>query len=159
MPEPGKEEVNDWLHGLLAIGTFGKNDMIEDSERIDFLGNMSSSSKDRPCGSVSEKLQDNLSSLCHEQDDQTSASASELEHSSQNAQCFNEPIAKSASLQHGVGIVSGRGKDACVDNKRNGIGKKSLSFLLKKMLVCRGGFTLPPSPRASIPESRTERVT
>ncbi|KAF8406828.1 hypothetical protein HHK36_005949 [Tetracentron sinense] len=40
--EPRKEEFSDWPHGLLAIGTFGNNDLKEDSERHELQENLSS---------------------------------------------------------------------------------------------------------------------
>lgn len=174
MPEPRKEEVNDWLHGLLAIGTFGKNDIIEDLERTNFHGDMSSSLEDQPHGSIFDELRhlhDDLRSLLHKQGDHASASASaseltqeppsQIQYPSENARCSNEPSAKTRPSLLQTGMVPSRAKDSFVDNKKNGIiGKKSLSFLLKKILVCRSGFGLPPStPKASIPESRTEMVT
>ncbi|KAK8654744.1 hypothetical protein V6N13_107344 [Hibiscus sabdariffa] len=48
-------------------------------------------------------------------------------------------------------LVHGKGKD---------IGKKSLSFLLKKMFVCTSGFSQSPAPclRDPIPESSMEKI-
>ncbi|KAF2304136.1 hypothetical protein GH714_027989 [Hevea brasiliensis] len=56
-----------------------------------------------------------------------------------------------AILGRGRGIFS-------VDNTGSAIKRKSLSFLLKKMLVCRGGFTPTPSLRDQVPESRMEKM-
>lgn len=185
MQESGKEEVNDWLHGLLAIGTFGKNDLKEDLERINLHGNITSSSfEDQQRDSTSEEagnlLQDEYlnSLLMHKQDDHDQpASAAELEQASSlerflSRQSTLEPerIAsnitahssesntKKCSLQRSTSLVLSRGKDASVDNTENAIGKKSLSFLLKKIFVCRSGFPSPPTPKAPIPEPRMEKV-
>ncbi|KAK8523262.1 hypothetical protein V6N13_113210 [Hibiscus sabdariffa] len=48
-------------------------------------------------------------------------------------------------------LVHGKGKD---------IGKKSLSFVLKKMFVCTSGFSQSPAPclRDPIPESSMEKI-
>ncbi|XP_030530432.2 protein NEGATIVE GRAVITROPIC RESPONSE OF ROOTS-like [Rhodamnia argentea] len=56
------------------------------------------------------------------------------------------------------------GKDDVVSDgaKRNGIGKRSLSLLMKKMLACKSGFNLElstvPSFRDPLPETRMEKV-
>ncbi|KAL6010594.1 hypothetical protein ACLOJK_001028 [Asimina triloba] len=48
-------------------------------------------------------------------------------------------------------------KGVCAD-ENNAIRRKSLSFLLKKMLVCRGGLAPSPSLRDPIPESRVDKL-
>lgn len=56
-------------------------------------------------------------------------------------------------------LIPGRGRDLCFDNSKSGIGKKSLSFLLKKMFVCRSGFQHTPTFKDPLPaESRMEKV-
>uniref|UniRef100_UPI001C13001A hypothetical protein n=1 Tax=Proteus mirabilis TaxID=584 RepID=UPI001C13001A len=65
---------------------------------------------------------------------------------------------RSGSLQRSTNLVLNRGKDVSVDSAKNTIGKKSFSFLLKKMFVCNSGFPSGPSPKAPIPESRMEKV-
>ncbi|XP_059287256.1 protein NEGATIVE GRAVITROPIC RESPONSE OF ROOTS-like [Lycium ferocissimum] len=59
-----------------------------------------------------------------------------------------------------IRVIIGRCKDVCSkQNKKKSIGKKSISFLLKKMLVCtNGGFGPAPSLRDTFPESRMEKL-
>ncbi|GKV17952.1 hypothetical protein SLEP1_g28397 [Rubroshorea leprosula] len=61
----------------------------------------------------------------------------------------------------GESVVFNRGKDICLDHTKSSIGKTSITFLLKKMLVCRNGFSPAPmpSPRDLISnQSRMERM-
>lgn len=64
-------------------------------------------------------------------------------------------------LQRSNSVVIGRGKDILCDNNsygKNGIiGKKSVSFLLKKMFLCRSGFTSHPSFGDSLPDPRLDK--
>ncbi|WMV57424.1 hypothetical protein MTR67_050809 [Solanum verrucosum] len=59
-----------------------------------------------------------------------------------------------------IRVIIGRCKDVCSkQSKKKSIGKKSISFLLKKMLVCtNGGFAPAPSLRDTFPESRMEKL-
>lgn len=60
-----------------------------------------------------------------------------------------------------IRVIIGRCKDVRnKQNKKKSIGKKSVSFVLKKMFVCtNGGFAPPSSLRDTFPESRMEKVT
>ncbi|KAK4726470.1 hypothetical protein R3W88_031387 [Solanum pinnatisectum] len=56
-----------------------------------------------------------------------------------------------------IRVIIGRCKDVC--SKKKSIGKKSISFLLKKIFVCtNGGFAPAPSLRDTFPESRMEKL-
>ncbi|KAF3452011.1 hypothetical protein FNV43_RR08107 [Rhamnella rubrinervis] len=62
-----------------------------------------------------------------------------------------------------ISVILGRCKDvlgeANSNNKKAGIiGKKSISFLFKKMFVCRSGFAPQPSLRDTLQESRMEKL-
>ncbi|XP_015061645.1 uncharacterized protein LOC107007512 [Solanum pennellii] len=59
-----------------------------------------------------------------------------------------------------IRVIIGRCKDVCrKQSKKKSIGMKSISFLLKKMLVCtKGGFAPAPSLRDTFPESRMEKL-
>ncbi|XP_024023992.1 uncharacterized protein LOC21384403, partial [Morus notabilis] len=173
--QPGKEEVNEWLYGLLKIGTFGKNDLKEELQEVNLQGNSQSPSEDHDQDRVSDEvgnLRDELNSLLHKQDDQESASATELEQvllhrqssleterfAGNDTQCCNESSNKSGSLRRRTSLVLSRGKQVSMDNAKNAIGKKSFSFLLKKVFVCGSGFPFGPSPKAPIPESIMEMI-
>lgn len=56
-----------------------------------------------------------------------------------------------------IRIILGRCKDVC-EKKKKTIGKKSLTFLVKKMFACRSGFAPAPSIRDTFQESRMEKV-
>ncbi|MCD7455903.1 hypothetical protein HAX54_030056 [Datura stramonium] len=59
-----------------------------------------------------------------------------------------------------IRVIIGRCKDVCSkQNRKKSIGKKSISFLLKKMLVCTNdAFAPAPSLRDTFPESRMEKL-
>ncbi|KAL5755532.1 hypothetical protein ACOSP7_019959 [Xanthoceras sorbifolium] len=66
---------------------------------------------------------------------------------------------KDEDIDRTISVILGRCKDIRADNysKKAAIGKKSISFLLKKMFVCRSGFAPQPSLRDTLQESRMER--
>lgn len=57
-----------------------------------------------------------------------------------------------------IRVIIGRCKEVCMENNKKEIGKKSISFLLKKVFVCRSGFAPAPSLRDTLQESRMEKV-
>lgn len=57
-----------------------------------------------------------------------------------------------------IRIILGRCKDVCEKKKKKSIGKKSLSFLVKKVFACTSGFVPTPSLRDTFQESRMEKV-
>ncbi|CAN1286915.1 Protein DEEPER ROOTING 1 [Linum perenne] len=62
-------------------------------------------------------------------------------------------------IERTISVILGRCKD--IQAKKKGskaIGKKSISFLLKKMFVCSSGFGPQPSLRDTLAESRMEKV-
>ncbi|PIN24773.1 hypothetical protein CDL12_02497 [Handroanthus impetiginosus] len=77
-------------------------------------------------------------------------------------ECLGEDEKKNNEV---ISSVIHRGsKDIKLDNKKSGIGKKSLSFLLKKALLCRGGFSAAPMlrdpvlPDAKLDNSRMDKI-
>jgi len=60
-------------------------------------------------------------------------------------------------VQANTEVVTSRRKDIWADTSA-AINKKSLSFLLKKMFICGGGFSPTPSLKNQVPESRMEKV-
>ncbi|KAG8376238.1 hypothetical protein BUALT_Bualt09G0042300 [Buddleja alternifolia] len=128
MRQSCKEEFSDWPNGLLAIGTFGNNN-IRDS--------------DKTAQGFGEVDNNNLSD------------------------CDEKKIDENISeQQQNTSLVHREEKDHIrLDNKtKNGIGRKSLSFLLKKALICGGGFVtspvLSPTLKDSLPDpnSRFEKI-
>jgi hypothetical protein len=65
---------------------------------------------------------------------------------------------KEDDIERTISVILGRCKDICENNKKKAIGKKSISFLLKKIFVCRSGFAPQPSLRDTLQESRMEKV-
>lgn len=184
---PGIEEFNDWPHGLLAIGTFGINNVKGDLQRSNFRGKTESSSEEHLEGLTSEEVLGELQELnslilLHEQINEQAASAPELEQkdtknnlvpleefaniqssleaheATTNNDNSDKSTGRNGGHKHSNIVVPSKGKNICLDNTKNSIGKKSLSFLLKKMFVCGSGFPPASSLRDPIPESRMEKV-
>lgn len=65
---------------------------------------------------------------------------------------------KDEDIDKTISVILGRCKDIRADSRKKSIGKKSISFLLKKMFACRSGFAPQPSLRDTFQESRMERV-
>ncbi|XP_027905033.1 nucleolin-like [Vigna unguiculata] len=63
-------------------------------------------------------------------------------------------------IEKTLGVILGKFKEICAKNSKKAIGKKSISFLLKKMFVCRSGFAPTPSLRDTLQlqESRMEKL-
>ncbi|RVW44095.1 hypothetical protein CK203_074933 [Vitis vinifera] len=176
--EPQKEEFSDWPHGLLAIGTFGKNDVKEDPEKHNLQGSLPSSQDHLQDLTPEEvgKLQKELKSLLHKQVSAEHGSIPELDNpnlpldkildslsswgfdtATSNAST-NDLKQRDDRLQRSSGLIISRGKDVCLDDSKSAIAKKSLSFLLKKMFICRSGFAPTPSLKDPVPESRMDKI-
>lgn len=159
---------------LLAIGTLGLNIWKEAPERSinDLEGNSSSSRQDHDLQDLTleelGKLQNELKLILQKQAELTRTA--ELERNSfewkkllEKVSCIDSDKSTSCNdcnHQHSTSIIRNRGKDVCLDsNSKCSIGKKSLSFLLKKMFLCSSGITPAPSLRDhAVLESRMEKV-
>lgn len=176
--EPIQEEFSDWPHGLLAIGTFGNNDLKEtpknpESENppqeedptssedlLDFtqeeigklqkeltklLSRKPSSNKEKEIAELPlDKFLNCPSSL--DVDRRISATLS------------TDSDDKDEDIERTISVILGKCREVCADNGKKSIGKRSVSFLLKKMFVCRSGFAPAPSLRDTLQESRMEKV-
>ncbi|KAI9123033.1 hypothetical protein K1719_005922 [Acacia pycnantha] len=150
--EPSKDEFIDWPSALLAIGTFGNNNLKDDSERI--IAEDSFCSQDcvqelTPDEQEEGDFQNELNMCLREE-------SSSADHTNNCSNCE-----KKETLFTNSSLIPCRGKDICLDNSNNksAIGNKSLPFLLKKMFVCRSGLQHTPSfkdPLAT--ESRMEKI-
>lgn len=182
LQEPHKEEFSERHHALLAIGTFGKNNLEEDPERSNLDGKSSSSHIDHLQDLTTdelEKLQDQLDLLFHKQDESTNCSAEleatslrlmdkllDLESSLElgggvNSKPSDECNGKDGSLQGSISMDLNRaGKDVSLQNNKGAVGKKSLSLILKNIFVGRRGIAAPAASgfRDPLPESRMEKV-
>ncbi|XP_022964145.1 uncharacterized protein LOC111464259 [Cucurbita moschata] len=172
--QESREEFSDWPHGLLAIGTFGNNEIKDDSERRQDIQEDPSSSEEIIDFSPEEvgKLQKELTKLLSRKPNPEKQVAdlpldrflncpSSLEvdrRISNPLSCDSDD--KDEDIERTISLIIGKCKDICADSKKKAIGKKSVSFLLKKLFVCRNGFTPipPPSLRETLQESRMEKL-
>ncbi|KAL4584425.1 hypothetical protein LXL04_009026 [Taraxacum kok-saghyz] len=174
--EARKEELNDWPHGLLAIGTFGNNEVTTENEEIqENTQGTESSSPDLSDFTPEEigKLQKELTKLlskkpaANKQGEITAdlpldrflncPSSLEVDRRLSTSVITNSGD-KDEDIDRTIRVILGRCKDICTDNSKKAIGKKSISFLLKKMFVCSSGFPPMPSLQERLPESRMERL-
>ncbi|KAF4399356.1 hypothetical protein G4B88_022439 [Cannabis sativa] len=67
---------------------------------------------------------------------------------------------KDEDIDKTISVILGKCREAISagKNKKDNIGKKSISFLLKKMFVCGSGFGPTPSLRDSLQESKMEKL-
>ncbi|XP_048431203.1 protein DEEPER ROOTING 1 [Pyrus x bretschneideri] len=171
--KPSKEEANEWPHGLLAIGTLGNGDLKQDQQT-----NPPPSPNDHLHDFTPEEATHILNELSSYWNQSNSAALLELEKapnkflskqsslkpertSTDNVDCDELPKENMSRFQRSSSVVLSRGKDVCLDNINSTIGKKSLSFLLKKVFVCSSGFA--PAAAASglrdpVRESRMEKI-
>ncbi|KAE8658005.1 Detected protein of unknown function [Hibiscus syriacus] len=148
--QPCKEEFSDWPHGLLAIGTFG-NKIKQEQEKpnpqqdhVNYLHGLTPEEVG--------KLQKEFNLIFQEHGEPPSSANPEAPSEGKVCSGFSDDH-RSTSLVHS------RGKDVSLDNSKAAIGKKSFSFLLKKIFVCTSGFS-PPGPislRDPAMESKMEK--
>ncbi|XP_010939894.1 protein NEGATIVE GRAVITROPIC RESPONSE OF ROOTS [Elaeis guineensis] len=178
MQDACKEEFSDWPQVLLSIGTFGNKELKEDPQRHEPSENLDSS-QNLPDFTSEEvrKLQKELIKLLS---GKSKAGTNGLEVGEEERanlplnRFLNCPssleVDRTASLRlhddldnnNGdlsptTKIILKKAKDLLFDNG-DAIKKKSLTFLLKKIFVCRSGFSPAPSLRDPIPESRMEKI-
>ncbi|KAK3022146.1 hypothetical protein RJ639_045285, partial [Escallonia herrerae] len=174
--EPRKEEFSDWPHGLLTIGTFGNNDLKEnpESQNLDDEQPCSPDLADFTPEEVG-KLQKELTKLLSRKPAAAPKvegdiadlpldkflncpSSLEVDRRLSNTLCSDSDYKDEDEIDRTIRAILGRCKDVCMENNRKSIGKKSVSFLLKKMFVCSSGFAPAPSLRDTLQESRMEKL-
>ncbi|KAJ4959535.1 hypothetical protein NE237_026646 [Protea cynaroides] len=184
--EPLKEEFSDWPNGLLAIGTFGNNNLNEELQSPEAQEDPSSSVELLEDFTHEEvgKLQHELTKLLSHKPVFSEAKStggssnlpldkflncpSSLEVDRTNCTKFCDDLDDKdhqylqRNISHDV-VLTSKGKDVCLDSdSANAIKKRSVSFLLKKMFACRSGFALAPNMtpglRDPLPESRMEKL-
>lgn len=172
-PEP-REEFSDWPHSLLAIGTFGNNNEItQNIENQNTQQEDPSSSEEVPDFTPEEigKLQKELTRLLRRKPNVEKEiselpldrflncpSSLEVDRRISNALCSESGGDKDEDIEKTLSVILDKCKDICAEKSKKSIGKKSISFLLKKMFVCRSGFAPTPSLRDTLQESRMEKV-
>lgn len=173
--EPIKEEFSDWPHGLLAIGTFGNNDLKENPESQNPPHQEDPSSSEELLDFTPEeigKLQKELTKLLSRKPasnvekeiaelplDKFLNCPSSLEVDRRiSATLCSDSDDKDENIERTISVILGKCREVCTDHGKKNIGKRSLSFLLKKMFVCRSGFAPAPSLRDTLQESRMEKL-
>ncbi|XP_031262152.1 uncharacterized protein LOC116120336 [Pistacia vera] len=193
MKQEPREEFSDWPHGLLAIGTFGNNELKENKNNNN--QEIQNIEEDEPSSSMDlqdftpeeiGKFEKELTKLLRRKPSSDNnekekekekekeinianlpldrflncPSSLEVDRRISNALCCepddHEDI-KDEDIDRTISVILGRCKDIRADNSKKALGKKSISFLLKKMFVCRSGFAPQPSLRDTLQESRMER--
>ncbi|CAB4302751.1 unnamed protein product [Prunus armeniaca] len=170
-----REEFSDWPHGLLAIGTFGNNDLKENAAESQDIQEDPTSSEEILDNFTPEevgKLHKELTKLLTRKPSiekeiadlpldrfLNCPSSLEVDRRNSNALCSDSADDhKDEDIEKTISVILGRCKEICGDNNKKAIGKKSISFLLKKMFVCRSGFAPQPSFRDTFQESRMEKL-
>ncbi|XP_054780784.1 protein NEGATIVE GRAVITROPIC RESPONSE OF ROOTS-like [Prosopis cineraria] len=173
--QEAREEFSDWPHGLLAIGTFGnKNEIKANPETQNAHGQDDPSSlSDEIVDFTPEEignLQKELNKLLRRKSDVEKEiaelpldrflncpSSLEVNRRISDALC-SESDDKGEDIEKTLGVIHGKCKDICADNTKKAIGKRPISFLLKKLFVCTSGFAPPPNPRDILQESKMEKL-
>ncbi|KAI4355414.1 hypothetical protein L6164_004190 [Bauhinia variegata] len=167
-PEP-REEFSDWPDSLLSIGTFGNNNEITENQSIQEDPSSSEEIVDFTPEEIG-KLQKELTKLLRKNPNVereiselpldrflNCPSSLEVDRRISSALCSDSGD-KEEDIEKTLRVILGKCKDICAENGKKAIRKKSISFLLKKMFVCRSGFAVPPSPRDTLQESRMEKL-
>nr|GMC71065.1 uncharacterized protein LOC109187586 [Ipomoea batatas] len=184
--EPRNEEFSDWPGSFLAIGTLGNNDPPESARKAEENEIIvEEGEEEEQCSSpdLAEftpeevgKLQKALTKLLSRKsvskgEAQSNAdlpldrflncpSSLEVDRRLSNISAANSLYdCEEDEIDRTIRAIIGRCKDVCEKNKQHkSIGKKSVSFLVKKMFVCRSGFAPSPSLRDTFQESRMEKL-
>ncbi|RDX68997.1 hypothetical protein CR513_51949, partial [Mucuna pruriens] len=167
-----REEFSDWPHGLLAIGTFGNNSEIE--EKLDEQNTQEDPSSSEEIADFTPEeignLQKELTKLLRRKPNVEKEiselpldrflncpSSLEVDRRISNA-LRSESEDKEEDIEKTLSVILDKCKDICADSRKKAIGKKPLSFLLKKIFVCRSGFSPPPTLKDTLQESRMEKL-
>ncbi|CAH9130214.1 unnamed protein product [Cuscuta epithymum] len=175
-----RQEFNDWpADSLLAIGTLGNTNPMKNTQKLPERNEVieeECSSPDLAEFTTEEfwKLQKALGKLLSkksvaEEDvdlpldrffncpsnldfDRTLSNTSTADSSSTNYECDEDEIDRT------IRAIIRRCRDVCENKKQKTIGKKSVSFLFKKIFACTSGFAPAPSLRDTFQESRMDKL-
>lgn len=167
-----KEEFSDWPQALLAIGTFGNKEISEKQETTQHDDESSEdelhedeTSQDLQDFTLEEvtKLQNELTKLLKHKP-KPKPDAPEITGEDRANLPLNRFLNCPSSLEverianiNEAKIILNKAKDALMDNGSK-IRRRSISFLLKKMFVCKSGLPPMPNIRDSVPESKIDKV-
>lgn len=173
------EEIDNWPRSLLSIGTFGNKD-LNDEPHDESLEDRRAS-QDVPDFTLEEakKLQEELAKLLRRRSKSSFRRSSSGEDERANLplhRFLNCPSSLEVNrtvgnkntddsdcndvngdLSPNTKIILCKARDLLA-SKRDAIKQRSLTFLLKKMFACRGGFAPAPSFKDPLMESKTEKV-
>ncbi|KAL6568314.1 hypothetical protein OROHE_003998 [Orobanche hederae] len=181
--EPPNQELGDWPHGLLAIGTLGNAGLkenkqeirVEQISEIEIPQELQCSSPDFSEFTAEEvgKLQKELKNLLTKKPAEellttitadlpldrflNCPSSLEVERMISNRFSNYSDDKDEEEIDRTIRIILGRCKDVC-EKKNKTLGRKSLSFLVKKMFACTSGFAPTPSLKDTFQESRMEKL-
>ncbi|XP_074288397.1 protein NEGATIVE GRAVITROPIC RESPONSE OF ROOTS-like isoform X1 [Silene latifolia] len=181
---PQREEFNDWPQGLLTIGTFGNNNLKDQAVRSEIhtasyeqeqeQGPTTASSPDlseftpEEVGQLQKELTKLLKRKSAKQEEENAdlpldrflncPSSLEVSRRISNAVICTDPENKEDDIERTISVIIGKCKEVRAEKTKNAIGKKSLTFLLKKMFVCANGFSPTPSLRDTLQETRMEKL-
>ncbi|KAE8656226.1 putative polygalacturonase [Hibiscus syriacus] len=186
MKQEARQEFSDWPHGLLAIGTFGNNNDIPEnpgSRNITRRDTFDIEEEQEPSSSEDlheftpeevGKLEEELTRLLSRKPAPdvkkevanlpldrflNCPSSLEVDRRISKALCSDSgDKSDQDDIDRAISVILGRCKDICAENNKKSIGKKSISFLLKKMFVCSSGFSPAPSIRDTLQESKMEKL-
>ncbi|KAL7180509.1 hypothetical protein ACSBR1_043667 [Camellia fascicularis] len=184
--EPPKEEFSDWPQGLLAIGTFGNQNPPKQNPETSHQNHQIPSSPENDLSDFTPEevgqLQKELTKLLRrkpkiEVENNSDLpldrflncpSSLEVDRRISTTICANtdgrdqyqyqDRDHNDDDIDRTIRVIIDRCKDVCMERNKKAIGKKSISFLLKKMFVCRSGFAPAPSLRDTLQESRMEKL-
>ncbi|KAK4790879.1 hypothetical protein SAY86_031292 [Trapa natans] len=178
------EESSDWPSGLLTIGTLGNAGLIEQAQQESDAPECPPSPDDLSDFTPEEvgKLQKELTKLLSRKP-ATSKAQQEIADlpldrflNCPSSLEVDRRISSSSShsmdaegggdnddldIERTICVIIRKCREICEDRnkkKQAVIGKRSMSFLLKKMFVCRSGFDPVPSLRDTLQESRMEKL-
>ncbi|XP_039145673.1 protein NEGATIVE GRAVITROPIC RESPONSE OF ROOTS-like [Dioscorea cayenensis subsp. rotundata] len=167
-----KEEFSDWPQALLAIGTFGNKEISEKQETTQHDDESSEdelhedeTSQDLQDFTLEEvtKLQNELTKLLKHKP-KPKPDAPEITGEDRANLPLNRFLNCPSSLEverianiNEAKIILNKAKDALMDNGSK-IRRRSISFLLKKMFVCKSGLPPMPNIRDSVPESKIDKL-
>ncbi|KAJ8648334.1 hypothetical protein MRB53_001357 [Persea americana] len=173
--EASKEEFSDWPHAFLAIGTFGNHQPDRDLDTHDSSENSHSSQRfldvmEEEVGEFQKELRKLLSlkPIANGNESREDSnlpldrflncpSSLEVDRTNREKPCSDTDDEHEDDDTRNTSVILSKAKGICMD-KNNGIRQRSISFLLKKMFICHGGFAPTQSLRDQIPDSRREKL-
>ncbi|KAF0908141.1 hypothetical protein E2562_022955 [Oryza meyeriana var. granulata] len=142
-------------HGLLSIGTLGNESPPPPAAE-------EASAQDVADFTIEEvkKLQEALNKLLRRAKSKSSSRGSTADHDEERSGGGGNnllPLDRFLNCPSSLEIILSKARDLLVNTNGSTIKQKSFKFLLKKMFVCRGGFSPAPSLKDPV-ESRIEKL-